>query len=69
MASGDKDCLDQRIPEIKALMLGDALFQAGAMINGGRRCAGMQTCGKWDECAHAHGALWDNLSSRLSESK
>ncbi len=66
MPSDDKDCLDHRVNHIHSMMEGDALFQAGAMIKGGRHCASMQTCQKWQDCASTHGALWGRLTTLLA---
>ncbi|RAU23299.1 hypothetical protein CU669_03910 [Paramagnetospirillum kuznetsovii] len=63
------DCLDQRIPRIHGLIGDQALFQAGAMIKGGSRCAALRTCERWNDCACTHGQLWEHLSALLSNSR
>ncbi len=66
MPNGDKDCLDHRVDQIHTMIGSDALFQAGAMIKGGRHCATMQTCQRWHACASTHGALWEHLTTLLT---
>jgi hypothetical protein len=69
MANDGDDCLDRRLSDIHAMIGGEALFQASAAINGGRRCAAMQTCAQWHDCAWAHGALWGHVTDILTRSK
>ncbi|OAN52290.1 hypothetical protein A6A04_00930 [Paramagnetospirillum marisnigri] len=67
--SEGKACLEQRTTQIGSLIGGAALFQAGAMIKGGQRCADLRTCDHWQDCAGRHGELWTHLTTTLAEVK
>jgi hypothetical protein len=57
MALQGDDCSGQRLTKVLSLIGDGSLFQASAMIAGGRRCAELRNCEHWHDCIWAYSIL------------
>ncbi len=66
MGSTAEECAGTRLARVLGLIQDGSLFQASAVIAGGRRCAQLRNCDHWHDCIWAYTILADHVSARAT---